>query len=121
MLHNRMSRRFFMSLLLGATFVSFSCKKDKDNDGLPNCLERRIEKGEGDFSDIQAIYRLKHDGEYYYYLQSGCCDRFNYVYDSGCDAICAPSGGFAGGGTQDCPDYITGDLSEYELIWEAPE
>jgi len=106
--------------LLATAPVSVSCDRDRDNDGIPNCLDHRIhDSNDPEFEDIQAVYRTRHHGKYYYLLISGCCDRYNYVYNAKCKRICAPSGGFTGQGSGDCPDYIPTDLSQYELVWEA--
>jgi hypothetical protein len=100
--------------------VLLSCNKDRDGDSIPNCLDRRMDNPKNaEFDDIREVHRLKHNGKCYYLAISGCCDRYSYVYDSKCNQVCAPSGGFTGGGSGDCPDYIPADLSKYELVWKA--
>ena len=44
------------------------------------------------------------------------CDQFNYLYDSDCNIICAPDGGFIGTGDGKCPDFI--EPIKKTLIWE---
>ena len=45
-------------------------------------------------------------GEPAYLIPSPCCDRFDYLYDSKGVILCAPSGGFAGGGDGSCRDLL---------------
>lgn len=108
--------------LLAAVLILLSCKKDKDSDGIPDCINdmmERSEKGElGEEPLITAVYKVKYKRKTYYYTVSECCDQFNHVYDSRCRKLCAPDGGFTGAGTGDCPEGFPTDRQEYELIWE---
>lgn len=112
----------FIPAVLTAALLLLSCKKDKDSDGIPDCINammERSEKGElGEELLINAVYKVKHKRKTYYYTVSECCDQFNYVYDSRCNRLCAPDGGFTGTGTGDCPEGFPTDRQEYELIWE---
>jgi len=47
------------------------------------------------------------EGKRGYLIPSPCCDRYDYLYDSNGVILCAPSGGFTGGGDGSCPDVLT--------------
>jgi hypothetical protein len=57
-------------------------------------------------------------GEKYYYVPPYCCDMYSALYDSECNLICAPDGGFTGGGDGRCPSEILGNIESTRIIWE---
>ena len=63
----------------------------------------------------RQVYRFVHDNKYLYYFMADCCDQFDPVYDCDGNFICAPTGGLAGTGDGQCPNY---DLNnDSVLIW----
>lgn len=64
------------------------------------------------------VWEWKTKTEKYYLITSSCCDQYNYLYDTDCKRICAPSGGFDGLGSKDCPDF--GEIDK-RLIWQSPK
>ena len=62
------------------------------------------------------IWEWKIDNTSYYYITSDCCDQFNYLYDSDCNVVCAPDGGFTGAGDGKCTDL--NEPTQKTLIWE---
>lgn len=52
----------------------------------------------------------------YYYITSGCCDKFNFLYDDECNLICAPDGGFSGMGDGKCSN-LNGNITK-SLVWK---
>lgn len=64
----------------------------------------------------QSIWRYDYQGRAVYYVPPQCCDQFSMLYDSTGATICAPDGGFTGGGDGRCPDFFTVRTRE-ELVW----
>lgn len=52
-----------------------------------------------------GVRSWKHQGQAYYLLQAGCCDRFNELRDATGQYLCAPSGGFTGQGDGRCGNW----------------
>ena len=50
-------------------------------------------------------------------FSSPCCDQYNNLYDSDCNLICAPSGGYTGKGDQKCLDFFD-KAKHVKLIWK---
>ncbi|MDT8991921.1 hypothetical protein RQP54_13700 [Curvibacter sp. APW13] len=46
-------------------------------------------------------------GEPLWFIESPCCDHFNYLYNAQGQPVCAFSGGIAGAGDGACPAGIT--------------
>lgn len=96
-------------------FTVLSCDKiDYEIDGIPNCVSREIRADNGDW---QRVFERRIDGEQFFYFQAGCCDRFNELFDTNCNRICSPDGGFTGGGDGQCPDFTNAVIADTQ-IWE---
>ncbi|MFG6415875.1 DUF6970 domain-containing protein [Roseateles sp. DC23W] len=70
-------------------------------------MRQRIKAFEaGSHAGQPQMLRLQDDrGQPVYLVLSMCCDQFNPLYDAQGRYICAPSGGFAGGGDGRCPAW----------------
>lgn len=104
-------------LVLSLALLSFGCKPEIEE--LPSCIDDLVlqaEKGKDDF-DAWQIIEYEYDGERYYLVAAGCCDRFNPLFDRDCNEICNPSGGFSGAGDGKCPDWVA-TLTDGVIIWE---
>ncbi len=66
-----------------------------------------------------AIYQYTYNGRIVYYVPPQCCDQFSTLYDADGIEICAPDGGFSGGGDGRCPDFFD-QATDKVLIWEDP-
>ena len=95
-----------------------SCKKLDLAVDLPDCLEKKIGqiRDEPVRNPPAEVWQWKADGKTYYYITSDCCDQYNYLYDDGCNQICAPDGGISGLGDGNCPDF-SGSV-EKVLVWK---
>lgn len=100
------------------TLTMSSCEKIDLEKDVPNCVETKIRKikREEVRNPPAKVWEWKVDGKTYYYITSDCCDQFNYLYDDNCNEVCAPDGGFSGGGDGNCPQF-NGQI-EKTLIWE---
>lgn len=106
-----------IGLILTALTLA-SCEKLDLAKDAPNCIERKIRKimAEDVRNPPAEVWEWRVDGETYYYITSGCCDQFNYLYDDRCKEVCAPDGGFTGTGDGNCPTF-NGPV-ESTLLWE---
>ncbi len=110
-----MIRIFFV---ITFTSVVLACNKNS-SDGIPQCIQEKIKQFVTDAKSnpprtvIESIYK----GEKVYYINSPCCDQYNNLYDSNCNKLCSPDGGFTGKGDGRCPDFHTSKSNE-KLIWK---
>ncbi len=65
----------------------------------------RLESGARS-SPAFPIQRVRYMGKVAYLVTAPCCDRFNYLYDASGQALCAPTGGFAGHGDGRCQGQV---------------
>ena len=102
-------------LLFAATFQS--CEPLNLEIDVPSCIEREIRQMKRDpvTNPPAAVYQWETEGKIYYYITSDCCDQYNWLYDTSCDVVCAPDGGFTGMGDGNCPQW-TGTISQ-KLVW----
>ena len=87
--------------------------------GVPPCILKMIDsaKASKDGLGITEIRRYLYNGAKVYLVGAPCCDQFNPVYDSACNYLFAPSGGFTGKGDRSHPDFFT-EAKEDSLIWK---
>jgi hypothetical protein len=100
-------------------FFLTGCEKLNVPGDTPSCIKAKIrDLQSGEVQNPPAkVIEWSYHGEKYYYITSDCCDQFNYLYDDNCKIVCAPDGGFTGGGSGDCPDFSDGTLTT-KVIWE---
>ncbi len=88
-------------------------------DSVPVCIKRMIGKGNKETppnAPLQVDEYL-YEGKKVFLTTAPCCDQFNMLYDSNCQAICAPTGGFTGRGDGKCPDFSK-KAKFIKLIWK---
>lgn len=113
--------KIILITLLSLAFFSLnSCKKLDLEQDVPNCIEKKIKSilNEPVRNPSAQVWKWQDDVNTYYYITSDCCDQFNYLYDDKCNVVCAPDGGFTGGGDGNCPTF-QGQLVK-TLVWEDP-
>ena len=112
-----LSFRLIGTILL-LTLIFGSCKEVDLEKDAPKCIMREIRKikREEVRNPPAKVWEWNVDGATYYYITSDCCDQLNYLYDDDCNIVCAPDGGFSGGGDGTCPEF-EGSI-ERTLVWE---
>ncbi len=85
---------------------------------MPKCIKQKIKAilKQPVSNPPRSVWEWKVEDETYYYITSGCCDQYNYLYDEKCNVVCAPDGGFTGIGDGNCPSF-NGYVKKI-LIWE---
>ena len=104
------------SVLLLACSVN---KKAQGSQDMPACLVAKIktmtsDPGEG---SPRSVTRYTYKQQTVYYMVSPCCDKYNVVYDSVCNVLGYPDGGFTGRGDGNMPDFRKEAASE-KVIWQ---
>lgn len=67
----------------------------------------------------QSIWKYTYRGATVYYVPPQCCDQYSTLYDANGKVICAPDGGFTGGGDGRCPDFFQ-ERNDGTLLWRDP-
>ena len=96
----------------------FSCEKDCATD-LPSCVQEWIDSAKNIESPDRPIEvnEYLYNGKKVYLLTADCCDRYNKLYDTDCNYLCAPSGGIAGEGDRQCTDFFQ-KAEHLRLVWK---
>ena len=92
----------------------------KDVQGLPLCIDSKIKSMSADPNEGSpiSVTAYNYKGKIVYYMVSPCCDKYNVVYDSVCNILGYPDGGFTGRGDGKMPDFRK-EATDNRLIWEA--
>jgi hypothetical protein len=105
-------------------FIAFliSCTTNKKVQGItemPACLETKIKIMASDPNEGSplSVARFTYKQQTVYYMVSPCCDKYNAVYDSVCNILGFPDGGFTGRGDGKMPDFRKEATGE-KVIWE---
>jgi hypothetical protein len=117
--------------VIGIAF--FSCSSSKKNkteqlseqatnrsaDSLPVCVQKMISqyKQEEKQNPPRQIFSYLYKGKTVYYVTPPCCDFFSDLYDSNCNLIGHPDGGFTGRGDGVIIDFRELRTNE-KLIWK---
>lgn len=107
-------------VLSACLFLLSSCKEDLPA-SVPDCVQDIIMdlKKDNNREPKAEVIQFMIDNEDLYLVPGACCDQYSLIYDSNCNLICAPSGGFTGAGDGTCPSYIYNlDYSGGTVIWE---
>lgn len=114
-----------MNLIINFTLISAllaltgACSKEDVPRGTPECIEQKINEiaKDGVWNPPAKVYSYQYHGKTVFFIPQRCCDFPSQLYDEGCNLICAPDGGFSGGGDSKCPDFFSTRTGEL-LIWE---
>lgn len=97
-------------------------KNDDLDAAVPNCIKKKIDsfRLKEPHERPQSVTEYTYKGKKVYYVMMPCCDFFNEVYDSNCNYLGAPDGGFTGKGDGKIPDF-TEVAKKEKLVWTAPK
>jgi hypothetical protein len=122
--------KYLLIMLISTTLMSETCKNKKNaaaNDGLvaidsiPSCIRQKIDsiKKEPRYNPPAEVNEYSYKGKRAFLFSSDCCDFFNSLFDSGCNYMGAPSGGFTGRGDGKLPDFDK-EAKLVKLVWKDP-
>lgn len=114
--------KLYLFLITG---LLLACSGSRPNataagDQLPVCIIEKIKSMDslpGENAG-RKLYRYRFEGKTVYYLTGPCCDQFSEVFDSTCQLLGHPDGGFTGRGDGSLPDFKN-RVTEEQLIWSA--
>ncbi|MBM3417194.1 MAG: hypothetical protein FJY20_12355 [Bacteroidetes bacterium] len=94
---------------------------DNNEAAFPACVQQLIDEA-GKTSPPTTPVKVDeyiYKGRKAYLFTAPCCDFYNIAYDDSCRRICAPSGGFTGGGDGLCRDFDS-TAKLVKTIWSNP-
>lgn len=116
-----------MKSLFLKTYIAFAiiilsvsaCETLNLPNDVPLCIRAKIIeiKAETVRNPPGSIWQYEYNGQTVYFITSYCCDIPSQLFDSNCNLICNPDGGFSGKGDGKCPDFFTSRKNE-KLIWK---
>lgn len=121
----------YLLILFIFPFLSASeCGKKKDKtgdeaqqnnmpDSIPVCVRQLIDTAANETPSNSPVQvdEYEYMGKTVYLITAHCCDQYNMLYDTSCQPICAPSGGFTGRGDGKCEDFSK-TAKHIKLIWK---
>lgn len=114
-----MIKQIMITIFIVALLACSANKKGQGIREMPACLEAKIKAMAADPNEGSpiSIIRYTYKQETVYYMASPCCDKFNVVYDSACNILGHPDGGFTGRGDGKMPDFRKEAINE-KVIWK---
>ena len=107
-------------LIIIATIVMVGCEKPGTVDAdVPECIKTKIKElqQEAVRNPPASVWQYEYNGQTVYYVPPYCCDMYGTLYNSNCEIICHPDGGFTGKGDGRCTDFSSKRKNE-KLIWK---
>lgn len=100
------------------SFLMIQASCEKTETGVPSCINDKIRQMEQEpvRNPPGSVTQFRYNGQTVYYITADCCDQYNELYDSNCNLLCAPDGGFTGHGDGRCADFHSRKSNE-KLIW----
>ncbi len=124
---NTYCMKYWLLLLAVPVLTAGDCgsKEDKkpgtpgtDTTAVPACVQKLIDDASKEDPPMtpMRVDEYSYKGKKVYLVTSPCCDFYNFVYDENCKQLCAPSGGFTGGGDGKCRDFDS-TAKKVKEIW----
>lgn len=111
------------TVVIALTVISLTAlhcsKHNQGGKNTPVCIEQKINdiKSQPKWNPPAEVNEYEYEGKKVYLFSSNCCDQYNVVYDKNCTPICAPSGGFSGGGDGKCKEFFK-QAKHIRLVWK---
>lgn len=101
-------------LLVFVVVLMIGCKEQENPDFVNELIDSHAD------SNIRAVWSFRFNGDTVYYIQNGCCDMYNVLYDAHGEKICSPDGGITGSGDGRCPTFWD-SAKRRNVIWERSQ
>lgn len=107
------------TLVLIVLILFCSCSELTSPDQNPKWVTKQILEYEKEpvGNPPQSIWKYEYKNQIVYYVPAQCCDQFSSLLDKDGNLLCAPDGGFSGGGDGRCTDFFSERKNE-KLIWK---
>ncbi len=110
----------FISLMMScaANKKMQTSNETTSENAMPACFQSIINTMvAGPNGSPQSVSRFNYKNQTVYYLVSPCCDKYNIVYDSACNILGYPDGGYTGKGDGKMADFAS-EASGKQIVWE---
>ncbi len=112
-------------ITFAAVLFLFACaahKKATDNVAIPSCLLSKIDSMTANPNEgsPQSVTSYSYHDKTVYYMKAPCCDKYNIVFDSVCNVLGYPDGGFTGKGDGKMPDFFK-EATDGKVVWSLTE
>ncbi len=112
----------FIFLILALPLLNQQCKKEKSgiaDNKVPTCIQAKIDsiRAQPVWNPPAEVNEYVYDGTKVYLFSSPCCDQYNQLFDSECNYLCSPSGGYTGKGDQKCNGFFD-NARHLRLVWK---
>lgn len=132
-MHIQDKMKYFLILMVFPFLSASECGKKKNKtdaanqqnertDSIPACVRQIIDEATNE-EPSNAPVRVDeylYNEKTVYLVTAHCCDQYNMLYDTLCQPLCAPSGGFTGRGDGKCADF-SNTAKHIKLIWKQAE
>jgi hypothetical protein len=101
------------------TILSCSANRASKTLEMPVCLEAKIKSMQSDPNEGAplSVTQYVYQNQKVYYVASPCCDKYNVVYDSVCNILGYPDGGYTGKGDGKMMDFFN-EATDKKLVWQ---
>lgn len=95
-----------------------SAKNKPVANAVPACIQQKIDSIQSlpRFNPPAKVDEYLWKGSKVYLFSADCCDQPSPLYDSACNYLCAPVGGFTGKGDMRCPDFS--NATHLRVVWK---
>ncbi len=84
---------------------------------MPACLQKIINTIAVETNGSpQSVTQYLFKQQKVYYMVSPCCDKYNVVYDSACNVLGYPDGGYTGKGDGKMNDFAD-EATDKKIVW----
>ena len=85
---------------------------------VPSCINNKVQsfKKEPKQNPPRSITQYIYKGNKVYYVTAPCCDQYSELYDSNCNLLGHPDGGYTGRGDGKLPDFKE-EAKDEKLVW----
>ena len=111
-------RKFIANIIIVSSMLFCAqCDSEELPEGTPECIRQKIDYMLRNWNPPGEVYSYFYEGKKVYYITARCCDFYSELYDENCNFICAPGGGFGGGGDGKCRDFFS-SATDRQLVWK---
>ncbi len=110
---------FFIPLFISCTSNKklTTANESSETRAMPACLQTIVNNmAEEPNGSPQSVTQYMYKQQPVFYLVSPCCDKYNIVYDSACNILGYPDGGYTGKGDEKMTDFKA-VATDARLIW----
>jgi hypothetical protein len=106
-------------ILIAMLITAMNTDSCKNKNRLPPCVQQKIDqiKAQPKWNPPAEVNEYTYEGRQVFLFTSDCCDRYIELFDSNCNYLCAPSGGYTGRGDNKCSKFYD-EAEHVRLVWK---